>query len=272
MVVMQLMYVFQIYKKFFIINMDKRMSIMEGEEVEESKKEVAEESETEIKKEPEVTPEEKIVIRSYPAISTLLFILGIISTIFGIAELITSNDTVARALGVVFVLLFVFLSIIVAFEFPETKFFLIIAMIIIVALLYVLLSHLGYIPSSGGLGFVFENVNVVLTSHAYLGIGLGSIFVLFLIWLSRRFSYWVIEPNQVTRKSGLLGKVVRYPTAGMRYSIDIRDVLEYLLFFRCGTLVLEFPSEKKTFVLPMVPNIKKVEKKIERILGYVEVE
>lgn len=243
-----------------------------GEVKKESIKAESEVSEEEVKKKPEVTPEERIIVRSYPAISTLLFILGIAATIFGIVEWIIPNPTVVKALGVVFILLFVFLSIIAAFEFPETKFFLIVAVIVILALLYVLLSNLGYIPAFGGLEFIFANIDVEISTHAYLGIGLGSIFVLFLIWLSRRFNYWVIEPNQVIRRTGLLGKVIRFPTSGMRYSVEIRDVLEYLLFFRSGTLVLEFPTEKKTFVLTMVPNIKKIEKRIEQILGYIEVE
>ena len=221
---------------------------------------------------PEVTAEERLVIRSYPSITVQLYILGIIAIIFGVAEYFITNDTILRAFGITFILAFFFLSIVAAFEFPETKFFLLVSLFIILILLYVLLSFMGYIPHYGGLGYFYSNIDAIIKPHAYFGLGLSALFVVFLIWLSRRFNYWVVEPNQVIHKTGLFGKVERYSTRNMRFSIDISDVFEYLLFFGSGRLVFDFPEERKTIVLPLVPKIKHVEKKIQEILGYVEVE
>jgi len=240
---------------------------------EESLKE-AEEAETKVAppSTAEVTPEERITIRSYPHITVQLYILGTLAIIFGIVEMFVDNPNVIKALGVVFILAYIFLAIVVAFEFPETKFFLLIAIIIILILLYVLFSFMGWIPSMGGLGYFYDRLDLSITDHAYLGIGLGSFVVLFLIWLSRRFNYWIVEPNQVLHKTGLFGKLERHPTRSMKFSVNISDVFEYLLFFKSGKLVFDFPSEKKTYVLTLVPNIKHVEKRLQEILGYVEVE
>ncbi len=223
----------------------------------------------------EVTPEERLIIRSYPHVTVELYILGILALIFGAVEKIldiSQHPEIMKALGIVFVLTYIFLALIVAFEFPETKFFLLIALVMILILVYVLLSSTGHAYSPGGLKEIYERLNIILSADAFLAFGLGSFVVLFIIWLSRRFNYWVIEPNQVLHKTGLFGKVERYPTRSLRFSIDISDVFEYILFFRSGKVVLDFPDEKKTIVLSMVPNVKRVEKKIQEILGYVEVE
>ncbi len=234
--------------------------------------EVGEKKEAEVKKEPEVTSAERVTIRSYPSITVQLYILGILALILGVVEFFVNKTEYTRAFGIFFILAFFFLSIVAAFEFPETKFFLLISLIVIIILLYVLLSFMNIIPSMGGLGRFYNAINATFSSHAFIGMGISALFVVFLIWLSRRFNYWVIEPNQVIHKTGLFGKVERYPTRSMRFSIDISDVFEYLLFFRSGRLVMDFPDEKKTVVLTLVPNIKRVDRKIREILGYVEVE
>ena len=242
---------------------------MEGEETEEIK---LKEEETEEEEKPEVTPEERMIIRTYPKISVMLYTLGILALIFGIVELIAPFTEVYRALGLVFVLAYFFLTLTMAFEFTEAKFLLIIALIAILVLLYVLLGYMGILPSGGGLENVYEQLYLIIEPQAYLGIAIVSFFVLFLIWLSTRFNYWIIEPNQVIHRTGIIGKIERYSTSEMKFAIDIKDVFEYIFFFGSGTLILDFPTERRTFALALVPKIKEVEEKLKRILGYVEVE
>jgi len=236
------------------------------------KEEEPEEVEKEVEEKPEVTPEERIVIRTYPKAAVMLYTLGILALIFGIIEIILPFTDVYRALGLVFVLAYFFLGLTMAFEFTEARFLLILALIAILVLLYVLLGYMGILPEGGGLQNVYQQLYLIIEPQAYLGIALASFFILFLIWLSARFNYWVIEPNQVLHKTGFFGKVERFSTRDMRFSIDIRDIFEYLFFFKSGTLILDFPTERKTFALALVPRIKEIEKKLRVILGYVEVE
>lgn len=238
----------------------------------EEKKEEEYEASEEYKKEEEpVTPSERIIIRTYPKIAVMAFDMMILSLIFAIISSAVASENVLKALGITFLLAYFFLTLIVAFEFTEWKFLAIVMLIVILVLLYVLLSVMGYIPS-GSLSTVYDMVNPTLSRDAYLGIAILSLIALIFMWFRTRFNYWIIEPNQVIRRTGLFGKYIRYPTRNVRVSVSISDILEYWLFFGSGTIVLEFPLEHKTFVLTMVPRAKEIERRINKILGYVEVE
>ena len=215
---------------------------------------------------------EKIIVRSYPKVVTLLP-TAVLAIIFGTIESIPFIGTlpsVQKALGLVFVLFLIFNVFIIAFEFNEAKTFGLITIVVILVLVYLLLAQLKVVPGSLLIEALL-GVEAYLSSHAYFLVGFGFLFTLFLIWLSRRWDYWIIEPNQITHHRGIFGKIERYPTHGMKYSIEISDIFEYALF-RSGTLVLYFPSERKMISLPLVPNIKRVERHIQELLGIIEVE
>jgi len=212
---------------------------------------------------------EQIVIRAYPKIITLLP-SAIIAILFGLIESLPFGELASKALGLAFVCIFVFNLFIIAFEFNEAKTFGLFALIAIGVLIYVLLSQTQVV--SGNILFeAIAGLEVVVSPHAYFLMGFGILFILFIIWLSKRWDYWIIEPNQVTHKAGLFGKMERYPTHGLKYGIDVSDIFEYLLF-RSGTLTLYFPSERKIITLHLVPNIKKIETNIQQLLGIIEVE
>ncbi len=216
--------------------------------------------------------EEKIVIRSYPKVISLLP-TAILAIIFGIVEtlpFIGTNELIQRGLGLAFIIVFIFNIFILAFEFNEAKTFGLIGIIILLALIYLLLSQMNII-AQGSVFNVISGTRVILSAHAYYLIGFGILFVMFLIWIHRRWDYWIIEPNQVTHKSGIFGKIERFPTQGMKYGVEISDIFEYMLF-KSGKLTLYFPTEKKIITLSVVPGIKHIEKRIQEILGFVEVE
>jgi len=215
---------------------------------------------------------EKIVIRSFPKVTVLTYVLAVISLIFGAIEAVIPNTSVWKALGIFFVGLFFFLILVSAFEFTEAKTLLLFSFIVIVVLIYLLLGQMGYTPETDPLKEIYAVLNIVITPHAYIAIGVLLLIAFLLILLSRYFDYWIIEPNQITHKTGLFGKAERYPTQGLQYSVNITDIFEYLLFFGSGTLKLYIPSERRVIVLPLVPKIKKVEKELTKLLGYVEVE
>ncbi|MGQ4892770.1 MAG: hypothetical protein ACP6IP_09835 [Candidatus Njordarchaeia archaeon] len=212
---------------------------------------------------------DKVIVRSYPK-AYALFLTGIVALIFApVQGVLGSIEAISKGLGFVFMIVFFFNVLIVAFDFSEGKTYGFIAFIIIMILLYIILAQSGIIPENLGKGFI-NSLDITLSAQAYAGIALSIFIMMFIAWLNTRFNYWIIESNQITRKRGLFGKVERYSTAGVRYEIEIDDVFEYLIF-KAGSLTLYFPTKKIAEKIPMVPNIKKVEEKIAMVLGRVEV-
>jgi len=209
---------------------------------------------------------EQIIVRSYPK-AIILLPTGILAILFGIIEAIFGES---NWLGLFFLAVFLFNIFILSFEFSEAKTFGFFAIIVILILLYILAGQMGWISSGSFLGFIGA-LDTRLSEDTFFVIGMGILFVVFLIWLSRRWDYWIIEPNQITHKKGIFGGMDRYPTAGLKYSIDISDVFEHLLF-KSGKLTIYFPQEKLMIPLTLVPNIKKVEHQIRQLLGIVEIE
>jgi len=215
---------------------------------------------------------DKIIIRAYPKIITILP-SAILAILFGVIEslpVIGSIPEIQKALGLFFIAFLIFNLFIVAFEFNEAKTFGFFALIVILVLLYILLVQIGIIESKT-LFSILAGIDARISHHGYYLFGFGIFLIMFIIWLTRRWDYWVIEPNQVTHHASIFGRVERFPTQGMKYGIEISDIFEYLLF-RSGTLTLYFPSERKIIPLHLVPNIKKVEKSIKELLGIIEVE
>lgn len=213
---------------------------------------------------------DKLVIRSYPKTITLI-LTAIIALIFGGIELIpVLGLVVARALGLVFIIAFFFNLLIISFDFNEARSYGLFALIIIILLVYIILAQQGIIPPDIGSNFI-AGLQITLSAQAYFAIALSILFMLFLAWLGARFNYWIIDSNQIERRSGIFGRKERYSTAGMRYVIDIDDLFEYLLF-KAGSITFYFPTKKTAMKITMVPNIKKVEEELNKILGRVEVE
>ncbi|MHA1615831.1 MAG: hypothetical protein ACTSX9_00730 [Candidatus Njordarchaeales archaeon] len=211
---------------------------------------------------------ERIVIRSYSKIIVLLP-SAIIAAILGLLQLYLGS-TIDRFLGLIFMVILFFNILVAAFEFTEAKTFGFFALLIIAALSYLIMVQYNVIPALPA-SALLASLDITLSTQAYFAYSLIISIIVFLAWLSKRWDYWIIEPNQVTRRTGIFGKRERFPTHGMQYGIEIRDIFEYLLF-GSGTLTLYFPSEKRIYVLPLVPKIKHVERAISMLLGIIEVE
>ena len=96
----------------------------------------------------------------------------------------------------------------------------------------------------------------------------GAIFLI--VWISTRLSYWVIEPNEVVFRSGLLRRMKRFSTESLRWDKVIPDVMERLML-GTGTIILTTPQEKHPIVIEHVMRIGRVDREIARILGVKKV-
>ena len=121
-----------------------------------------------------------------------------------------------------------------------------------------------------------EAIQSITDQHLYMNatfywtwaIGFALIFIAVLIKV--RFNYWEIKNNELLHHHGFLGDVERWPAPQMRISKEISDVIEYVLI-RGGRLVLIPARESRAIVLDNVPNISKVEARMQSILSTLRV-
>lgn len=229
------------------------------EEVKEIKETAETEKERALKK--------RVIIRTYPKISVMLYLVGLISLIFGIIEFILPFESVYRALGLTFIVMYFFLGLAMAYEFTEVKLLLTLAIFAALAITFIILGYLGILPTIN-LQELYGKLDLAIGSHAYVGLSLASFLILALLWISSRFSYWIIEPSQIIHKISIISrKVEKFSTQNVKITTSITDILAYWAFFKSGTLILDLPTEKKTIVLSLVPNIRNVEKQIRAVLS-----
>jgi len=205
---------------------------------------------------------ERVIIRSYPKSAFVAWILFIISIIF--YGLSVTFPTWLEGLGLAFICILVFTLFVASYEFNEIKTALLFT---IGALIVVLIS--AYAPPRAKSTIVnLTHAGIIISPNAYLAIAIGMLALLAFIWILRRFDFWIIEPNQIIHRTGILGTRERFPTRGVKYSAEIADVFEYFLFFGAGKVKINAPGVG-TIVIPLVPFIRKVQKQLQEVLGYV---
>jgi hypothetical protein len=115
-----------------------------------------------------------------------------------------------------------------------------------------------------------------LTMHAntYAMIA-GVLAVLMLMaFITTRFNYWVLSPNQLTHKHGILGDERHYSTLNMAVEKEIPDVFEFILF-GSGRLIFKpgvGAESNKSLVVDNVFRVNKLEQRVREFLGVIRVD
>jgi hypothetical protein len=109
------------------------------------------------------------------------------------------------------------------------------------------------------------------STEFYFAITLYLGFIFMGVFVNTRFNYYEIKHNEILHHTGFLGSVKRFPSPNLRMSKDITDVFEYLLLMS-GKIVLSPATEKEAIVLENVIGIRGIEKKIQELLGTLQVE
>lgn len=217
-----------------------------------------------------------VVVRAYPKI-VYLYLTWIASMVCGLlqpaAEGISADGalrlsgegaSMGFALGRIWMAIFVFNMLVIAFEFSRIR---------SVAIAFFMVAfifagmHFGFL---GSVGDFLGGLELMMNKVFYFTFAAVFTLIYLLVYINTRFSYWEIQPNEILHHHGFLGDVHRYPTRGLRMKKEISDVMEAILL-RAGTLVLNPPGVERPILLENVINITRVEDKIQRLLGTLKV-
>lgn len=217
----------------------------------------------------------RILLVPYPKI-VFLYPTFLASLVAAIWMTVTGRQSVGPDDVVAVTITWVFLGVlgvnvvVLAFDFPRTTsltmFFLLAAIALGAILTFTLRPQL--LPAIGELlksirpvaNATFYNVVVVVLALIYAA-----------VFISLRFDYWEVRPNELLHHHGLLSDLKRYSAPNLRIDKEINDVFEYLLL-GSGRLILHPSGEPRAIILDNVLFISKKEKAITQMLGALQVE
>lgn len=225
------------------------------------------------KREPKAPPS-KIFLVSYPKIVFFYptLIVSLIAAIYMsfVSKLDPASDKVAVVFAVCFLGVMATNMVIIAFDFPRatslTLFFLVVAVILGLVLLFVLKPHA--LPFLTGLLGKFRPL---ANAPFYWGFSIMVTLILIAAVVVARFDYWEARPNELLHRRGLWGDLDRYPAPGLRIEKEVSDVFEYLLL-GSGRLILHISNERRAAVLENVPFIHTKEHELTHMLGILKVD
>ena len=220
-----------------------------------------------------------VFVRPYPKV-VYLYLTWIVSLICGLlqpvgktAELADGTFSLAytaeqmdlaHTLGRVWLAIFVFNILVIAFEFSRIRS---VALAFFVIALVLAAAHWNFLDV---VGQFFGGLELLMNKIFYFAMTAMFSIIYLLVFINTRFNYWEIQPNEILHHHGFMGDVHRYPTRGLRMKKEITDILEYILL-RAGTLVMNPVGQERPIVLENVINLNKVEDKIQRLLGTLKV-
>lgn len=200
---------------------------------------------------------EKVTVRPYPKVIFFwpTWILSLVAAI-----IMGASDSTPTHLGTVWMCVFAFNLIVIAFDFSE------VISVMVFALVGVVIFAGLYFDFLGPIGDFFANLKLQMgASYYWTQFGLFSIIYLF-VFLKTRFDYWEFRHNEVIHRRGVFADIKRYSTEDLRWFKEIPDVLERIL---CGSgrMILTTPREQHPIVIEHVVGINRIDEKVADILG-----
>ncbi len=178
------------------------------------------------------------------------------------------NNMLHTTLGFVFLTVFILNTIVLAFDFPRgtslTLLFVLISVGLGLTLLFTWKPEL--MPSISGL---LKALRPVANSTFYWIITLAFGLVFVGIWISIRFDYWEVRPNELLHHHGILSNMERLSAPHLKVEKEINDVFEYLLL-GSGRLILE-PRGARPIILENIAGISRKEERITEMLAALQV-
>jgi hypothetical protein len=174
-----------------------------------------------------------------------------------------------QVVGFGFLVLMFLNLIVIAFDFPRTTsltvFFFLVAVGIGLWMLFKLNPDL--LPVVGD---AIAAVKPVANATFYLAFAVFMTLMYVGVFVSARFDYWEVRPNELLHHHGVLSDLKRYSAPNLRIEKEINDIFEYFLL-GAGRLILHPSNENRSIVLDNVFFINAKERKITRILSALQV-
>jgi len=218
---------------------------------------------------------DRIVIHPFPKIVLMWPVMLFSLVFFFLGGGVTDEALVDKsALGVIWILVFFFNMLVQTFDFGRTNF---LATIASSALLFVGLWVWDLQTDAEIYGSIFKFFETYqLNMHPNFYAMMSAMFaVLFLMaFATTRFNYWVLSPNQLTHKHGILGDERHYATINMAVEKEIPDVFEFMLF-GSGRLIFKpgvGADANKALVVDNVFRVNHVESKVREFMRFIRVD
>jgi hypothetical protein len=203
------------------------------------------------------SPDVRVVVRAYPKI-VFFWVTWVASLVCGIITAVSSHPP--SHLGTVWMCIFAFNLMVIAFDFSE-----VISIVVILFVALVIVAGL-YFDFLRFIGDFFRNLDVGMNPGFYFTVfGVFSLFYV-AVFLKTRFDYWEFRFNEVIHRRGMFADIKRYSTEDLRWFKEIPDVLERILA-GSGRMILTTPRESHPIVIEHVLGIDRIDDKVADILG-----
>ena len=205
---------------------------------------------------------ERTVLRPYPKVVFFYLtwiaalVCGIVTAMYSGAE---NEVAVQRFWTLLFLLVFTFNLLVIAFEFGR---------MVTVSILFGLLMLVFLGLWLGFIGEVFSFLGDIrpTANHVFFFYIFGTFTIIYaLVFVQTRFNYWIVRRNELLHKHGFLGDVKRYHAQDVKLAKEIPDIFEFLLL-RSGSIVLHMKHEDRAVVLNNIIGINRKEAEVKQIL------
>lgn len=122
----------------------------------------------------------------------------------------------------------------------------------------------------GQIGHWIADLQIFYSTHTYFIVGFFLALFFAMGMTQPRFNYWRIEPNEFVHYIQPWGRDQSIPRLGSTVSREVPDVLELILTFGGGTIVIKREGQVVARI-EHVPFLGKRMKSIERLLGVTRV-
>jgi len=228
-------------------------------------------------------PIDKIVIHPFPKV-VLLWPVMVVSLLFyflggGLGEMDAAGNPLnplikPSALGWWWIVLFFFNLLVHTFDFGRTNFIATIAVMGVGLLGLWVWDLQSEADIYGNIYDFFARQNLAMHPNFYAMMAAMLAVLMLMAFVATRFNYWVLSPNRLTHKHGILGDERHYATINMQVEKELPDVFEFLLF-GSGRLIFKPGSgaeQNKTLVVDNVFRVNRLERKVREFLGVIKVD
>lgn len=221
-------------------------------------------------------PPDKIVIHPWPKV-VLSWPLALVSLVFyflGGGWWADTGPVPAEALGLWWMIVFFLNLLVQTFDFGRGNLIAVFASIAVILLGLYVWELQGGVAVYSTIYRFFAEAKLALDQNFYLTIfGIYAV-LFFFAFLATRFDYWVLEPNRLMHKHGLLGDERQYATLQMSVEKEIPDLLEWIVFGGGRLIFKPGPGADahKTLIVDNVFRVNSIERRVRDFLGSIKVD